>query len=268
MLALEIGGCHPHISLVISTGNTSWPTSDVYRVITRLICASAIASQPGWPCAGGATGSIRFAPEINHGANAGLSAAVALLQPVHEKFPEVSWADLIQMASAVAIEVRTYHMPRLPQVAHAHGSSAAVNRYCSCMQNPPCTAIQPTPPICTITWPTMFLEHAALLIATDCHRRLHVRRAHPPARTDLLLALQLAGGPAIPLNYGRTDASSSADCAKEGFLPGGARLCGPSSQGTPAPVSPRVQPMCVHDRVHGISCVCVHGAGCCTQCSA
>jgi catalase (peroxidase I) len=73
--------------------------------------------QPGWPCAGGATGSIRFAPEINHGANAGLSAAVALLQPVHDKFPEVSWADLIQMASAVAIEVRFYDMPRLPQHA-------------------------------------------------------------------------------------------------------------------------------------------------------
>lgn len=147
----EIGGCHPATSLVISTGNTSWPTSNVYRVITRLICASAFASQPGWPCAGGATGSIRFAPEINHGANAGLSAAVALLQPVHEKFPEVSWADLIQMASAVAIEVRAYHMPRRPQLAHAHGSSAAVNLCCSGMQISSCIAIKPTLSPSTIT---------------------------------------------------------------------------------------------------------------------
>ncbi|CAN0137971.1 unnamed protein product, partial [Laminaria digitata] len=53
---------------------------------------------------GGANGSIRFAPEINHGANAGLSIAVKLLQPIKDKHPEVGWADLIQLASATAIE--------------------------------------------------------------------------------------------------------------------------------------------------------------------
>jgi L-ascorbate peroxidase len=56
-----------------------------------------------WPAAGGAIGSIRFSPEIEHGANAGLSGAVKLLEPVKEAFPDVSYADIFQMASARAI---------------------------------------------------------------------------------------------------------------------------------------------------------------------
>ena len=58
-----------------------------------------------WPKQGGADGSIRFDPEITHGANAGLSGAVALLEPVKEAFPAVSYADIYQMASARAIEL-------------------------------------------------------------------------------------------------------------------------------------------------------------------
>jgi L-ascorbate peroxidase len=58
-----------------------------------------------WPAAGGAIGSIRFAPEINHGANAGLAGAVKLLEPVKEAVPSVSYADIYQMASARAIEL-------------------------------------------------------------------------------------------------------------------------------------------------------------------
>lgn len=57
-----------------------------------------------WPAAGGAIGSIRFDPEINHGANAGLSNAIKLLEPVKEAFPSISYADLFQMGSARAIE--------------------------------------------------------------------------------------------------------------------------------------------------------------------
>jgi L-ascorbate peroxidase len=58
-----------------------------------------------WPTAGGAIASIRFEPEILHGANAGLSGAVKLLEPIKEKFPGVSYADIYQMASARAIEL-------------------------------------------------------------------------------------------------------------------------------------------------------------------
>lgn len=57
-----------------------------------------------WPTAGGAVASIRFAPEINHGANAGLAGAVKLLEPVKEAFPAVSYADIFQMASCRAVE--------------------------------------------------------------------------------------------------------------------------------------------------------------------
>ncbi|CAI5493932.1 unnamed protein product [Closterium sp. Naga37s-1] len=62
-----------------------------------------------WPKAGGATASIRFKPEIEHGANAGLAGAIALLEPIKQKYPAVSYADLFQLASAIAVEVR----PRL-----------------------------------------------------------------------------------------------------------------------------------------------------------
>ena len=60
-----------------------------------------------WPDHGGANGSLRFKPEQDHAANAGLVNALALLEPVKEKFPNVSYADLFQLASALAIEVCT-----------------------------------------------------------------------------------------------------------------------------------------------------------------
>ncbi|GIL58275.1 hypothetical protein Vafri_13357 [Volvox africanus] len=57
-----------------------------------------------WPARGGATASIRFKPEIDHGANKGLSIALGILNPIKSKYPDVSYADLFQMASAVAVE--------------------------------------------------------------------------------------------------------------------------------------------------------------------
>lgn len=53
---------------------------------------------------GGANGSIRFAPESEHGANAGLKWARDELEPIKKEFPEISYADLYQLASVVAIE--------------------------------------------------------------------------------------------------------------------------------------------------------------------
>lgn len=54
---------------------------------------------------GGAIGATHFKKNVSHAANAGLPTAVELLQPVKDKHPLVSWADLFQMASAVAVEV-------------------------------------------------------------------------------------------------------------------------------------------------------------------
>ncbi|CAL8464379.1 g3914 [Coccomyxa elongata] len=57
-----------------------------------------------FPHRGGANGSIRFYPEINHGANAGLVNACKLLQSIADKYDGVSYADLFQMASALAVK--------------------------------------------------------------------------------------------------------------------------------------------------------------------
>lgn len=58
-----------------------------------------------WPECGGANGSIRFDAELAHGANAGLKKAVLYLQPFKDKFAQLSWADLIQLAGATSLEM-------------------------------------------------------------------------------------------------------------------------------------------------------------------
>jgi len=54
---------------------------------------------------GGSEGAtMRFKPESDHGGNAGLGIARKLLEPIKEKHPEVSYADLYILAGIVAIE--------------------------------------------------------------------------------------------------------------------------------------------------------------------
>lgn len=54
---------------------------------------------------GSGTGAtMRFQPESNWGANAGLKVARDLLEPLKQKYPGVSYADLWSLAGAVAIE--------------------------------------------------------------------------------------------------------------------------------------------------------------------
>lgn len=57
-----------------------------------------------FPARGGANGAIRFGPEMHMGANAGLAKARGYLETFAAKYPNISWADLIQLASATAIE--------------------------------------------------------------------------------------------------------------------------------------------------------------------
>lgn len=57
-----------------------------------------------FPRRGGANGSLRYSIELDHAANAGLHGAIKLLDPVKEKYPNISYADLFQLASATAIE--------------------------------------------------------------------------------------------------------------------------------------------------------------------
>lgn len=58
-----------------------------------------------FPQRGGANGSIRFYPEIDHAANAGLTVALELLKQISDDHPGVSYADMFQLASATAIEL-------------------------------------------------------------------------------------------------------------------------------------------------------------------
>jgi len=54
---------------------------------------------------GGSNGAtMRFPPEANHGANAGLAVARARLEKVKAKYPGLSYADLWTLAGVVAVE--------------------------------------------------------------------------------------------------------------------------------------------------------------------
>lgn len=48
--------------------------------------------------------TMRFSPESNHGANAGLGTARDLLEPIKKKYPDCTYADLYTLAGGVAIE--------------------------------------------------------------------------------------------------------------------------------------------------------------------
>ncbi|KDN41964.1 class II peroxidase [Tilletiaria anomala UBC 951] len=54
---------------------------------------------------GGSNGAtMRFAPESNHGANAGLKAARDFLEPIKQQFPWVTYSDLWTLGGVVAIQ--------------------------------------------------------------------------------------------------------------------------------------------------------------------
>jgi hypothetical protein len=78
------------------------------------LCVQDVGSSK-WPNCGGANGSIRFDPELRHAANGGLSVALALLESMSEKYPQVSYADMFQLASATSVEVRLhFHNASIP----------------------------------------------------------------------------------------------------------------------------------------------------------
>lgn len=118
MAPRPMGVARPTTSLAVSTSDLSGAQEMIDGILDEKNCGPVFVRlawhdsgtfdkdvSGEWPAAGGACGSIRFDPEINHGANAGLAGAVALLEPVKEAFPDMSYADIFQMASARAIEL-------------------------------------------------------------------------------------------------------------------------------------------------------------------
>lgn len=58
-----------------------------------------------WPQCGGSNGNIRFEENLIHSVNTGLDKALDILRPIKDKYKLVSWADLIQMAGALSVEL-------------------------------------------------------------------------------------------------------------------------------------------------------------------
>ncbi|KAL8822246.1 MAG: hypothetical protein Q9191_007014, partial [Dirinaria sp. TL-2023a] len=73
-------------------------------VILRLAwhCSGTYDKETGTGGSNGAT--MRFAPEGDHGANAGLKAARDFLEPVKEQFPWITYSDLWTLAGVCAIQ--------------------------------------------------------------------------------------------------------------------------------------------------------------------
>jgi L-ascorbate peroxidase len=69
-----------------------------------------------WPYCGGANGSIRFDSDLQDSSNSGLAMAVAMLAPCKQKYPLVSWADLIQMSAVASV-----HTAQGPFIDLAYG---------------------------------------------------------------------------------------------------------------------------------------------------
>ncbi|GAA5906994.1 hypothetical protein JCM6882_000023 [Rhodosporidiobolus microsporus] len=73
-------------------------------VLVRLAwhCSGTYDKDTGNGGSNGAT--MRFAPEANHGANAGLEAARNHLEKIKKQFPEITYSDLWTLAGVVAVQ--------------------------------------------------------------------------------------------------------------------------------------------------------------------
>ena len=135
-----------------------------------------------WPKCGGSNGSIRFDPEIKHGANAGLPDALALIEHLSEKYPEVGYADMFQLASATAVEVRPLRLLSVCSIC--------------CFRDP---------------------AHGTAWCRADVGLVAVLGGGRPCEAGG---CVQEMGGPKIPMRYGRKDASGPDMCHPEGNLPG------------------------------------------------
>jgi len=84
---------------------------DVGPTMVRLAWHSSGTYDKMSKTGGSGGGTIRFKEELAHGGNAGLDKLVAKLEPVHEKFSAVSYADLYTLAGATAIEAAGVPVP-------------------------------------------------------------------------------------------------------------------------------------------------------------
>lgn len=142
-----------------------------------------------WPQRGGANGSLRFEIELKHAANAGngwtLYSAIFKLRWqlfCSNKLCYLRSCECLETSSAYQRQVFWCHICRLVPVGQC---------YCN--------------------WGSFYLLLLKLLHATSKSIKLS---AH-----WVLLKLQEAGGPKLPMKYGRVDVSGPEQCPEEGRLP-------------------------------------------------
>jgi cytochrome c peroxidase len=73
-------------------------------VLVRLAWHASGTYDKGTNTGGSNGATMRWAPESEHAANAGLQVARALLEPIKAKFPWITYADLWTLAGATAVE--------------------------------------------------------------------------------------------------------------------------------------------------------------------
>jgi len=82
----------------------NWDDGSYGPVLVRLAWHASGTWDKGSNTGGSDGATMRFSPESGHGANAGLDHARNWLEPVKQKFPEISYADLWILAGNTAIE--------------------------------------------------------------------------------------------------------------------------------------------------------------------
>lgn len=94
----EIAGCVAAIEAILDEDDQLGPT------IVRLAWHASGTYDKHSNTGGSDGATMRFKPEAQHGANAGLAVARDALEPVKKMYPNVSYADLWTLGGAVAIE--------------------------------------------------------------------------------------------------------------------------------------------------------------------
>jgi len=84
--------------------NLDYDDGSYAPVVIRLAWHTAGTYDKATNTGGSSGGTIRFRPESDHGANAGLKVARDLLEPIKQQHPGISYGDLYTLAGAVAIE--------------------------------------------------------------------------------------------------------------------------------------------------------------------
>ncbi|KAJ3338530.1 heme peroxidase [Kappamyces sp. JEL0680] len=87
-----------------SLSNNDYDDGSYGPILVRLAWHAAGTYDKTTGTGGSHGATMRFNPESGHGANAGLSIARDVLEPIKKKFPKISYADLWSLAGVAALQ--------------------------------------------------------------------------------------------------------------------------------------------------------------------